>query len=264
MQLGKFAEYILPRPLFRSIARLYMRARLSGTTYYCPFCKGGFSEFYPAGFDYPVLKEQDVVGGGRREHVRCPQCSSSNRDRMMYLYLTDAGVAEKELSILHVAPEKKMEQYLKSLPKVKHVSVDIDPERGDMQMDIQSLRFPDATFDVVICNHVLEHVADDARAMREILRVLKPGGFAILQVPIARRLSRTYEDATITDPKDRERAYGQHDHVRLYARDYKDRLTAAGFIVDVVPYAEMIGTEKTKRYALDPREDLYVCRRPVG
>jgi ubiquinone/menaquinone biosynthesis C-methylase UbiE len=123
------------------------------------------------------------------------------------------------------------------------------------------MQYPDSTFDVVICCHVLEHIPDDKKAMSELFRVLRPGGWAVLQVPIGRAIDKTYEDASITDPKLREKAFGQHDHVRVYGMDYKERLGKAGFSVATYNCLELFGEDIVKRHALEPREDVYMCKK---
>lgn len=260
MKLGKVLQKYIPAKVFRKISSVYVRMKFSGASYACPLCGGSYKDFFPAGFDFPVLKELDIVGGGYREHVRCPGCNSSDRDRLFFLYLRDVlNVEIQKLHILHVAPEEKIQRYLKSLKNIEHESIDIGSKIADKKMDIQHIDYPDATFDVVLCNHVLEHIVDDQKAIRELYRVLKVGGIAILQVPISMKLEKTYEDFTIVSPKDRETFFGQDDHVRVYARDYKDRLIAGGFSVKVVPYAHEIGEDLAQKYSLNLREALYVC-----
>ena len=265
MKLGKFAEHVFPPSLFRWFSHAYMRVKLFGTTYYCPFCIGGFSKFYPAGFDFPVLKEKDIIGAGLRDNVRCPGCSSSNRERLVYFFLKNEGeISTKTLSVLHVAPEPRLQHYLKCLPNISHESVDIDSKYADKKMDLRSLQYPDAQFDVVICNHVLEHIPEDLLAMGEVFRVLKPGGFAVLQVPISTKLERTFEDFSVVDPKDRERVFGQSDHIRIYSGpDYEARLRKVGFTVEVLDYTGKLGEATMRRYALDSRERIYMAKRPT-
>lgn len=231
-----------------------------GTKYHCPICNRSYREFYSAGFDFPVLTELDVVGGGFREGVRCPGCNSGDRERLFFLYLqNELKVGTKNLRILHVAPEVAVQKFLKSCKNITHESVDLDSPRADKKMDVQSLTYDSDTFDIVICNHVLEHIIDDGRAMRELHRVLKKGGTAILQVPISLKLTETFEDPSVQSEHDRERVFGQSDHVRIYAGDYKDRLEKSGFSVLVIPYAQLLGDACTKKYALNPKENLYIC-----
>jgi SAM-dependent methyltransferase len=129
-----------------------------------------------------------------------------------------------------------------------------------VRMDVQDIPAADESFDAVICNHVLEHVPDDRRAMREIRRVLKPGGWAILGVPLQRQRDDSFEDPSITSPEERERAYGQFDHVRVYGRDYPDRLRECGFEVEMVPYADRLGADRARQYGLAAGATIPVCR----
>ncbi len=262
MSTGKVLKKILPEKIFKRLLGVYTQVKLHGDTYHCPICKRSYSAFYSAGFDFPVLKELDVVGGGFRKNVRCPGCNSGDRERLFFLYLKNVLKVDTErLSILHVAPEESVQLYLKSLTNISHESIDLGSERADKKMDIQSLQYPSDTFDVVICNHVLEHIIDDGLAMREMYRVLRKGGTAILQVPISLKLAETFEDPAVVSHEDRERVFGQSDHVRIYARDYKERLEKSGFSVQVVPYAKVLGNELSTKYALNAREDLYICRK---
>jgi SAM-dependent methyltransferase len=143
----------------------------------------------------------------------------------------------------------------------RYVSADLSSPDVMVRLDIVRSPFCDGSFDAIICNHVLEHVPDDRAAMRELLRLLKPGGWALLQVPIGLSLAETFEDPTITTPEAREAAFGQRDHVRIYANDYEQRLESAGFRVDVQSFAAELARVEAARYGLDTREKLYVCRK---
>lgn len=263
MSLGSIGERILPKSVFRTLSREYMKWKYRGTRLKCPMCEHSFEHFLPGGFNFPVLQELDVVGAGFREEVRCPHCDSNDRERLVYLFLrshtrlyTDGG------SILHVAPEKSLQLFLKKIPRINHISVDINSPQADQSMDIRKIVYPDGKFDVVICNHVLEHIPEDGVAMRELFRVLKPRGFAILQVPIANNLSKTVEDPSITDPRERERLFGQYDHVRIYSdKDYTRRLETAGFSVERIPATVIADASEIQNFSLNPREVLYFCRK---
>jgi SAM-dependent methyltransferase len=197
----------------------------------CPCCGGEFDRFLP-------------LGRVRRENARCPGCGSLERHRLACLFLQREGLSQRAgLSILHVAPEPALRRILSQLPRVRYVSIDREPREIGVVMDLTQLAFPADVFDLVMCSHVLEHVPEDRRAMREIRRVLKPGGRAILQVPLQFELATTLEDLSITDPATRERLYGQPDHVRLYGRDYLDRLAESGFMVHVDHLFEEVGEE---------------------
>jgi len=235
-----------------------------GSRLECPFCQGRFRRFRPAGFNYPVLKEKQVVGAPYHLDDVCPRCMSHARERLAYLYLkTRTSLFTKRLRVLHVAPEPNISRVLGQEPNLKYVTADLFEPKVMTRFDLMSLPFPDDTFDVVICNHVLEHVSDDRVAMAELHRVLKAEGWALLQVPIAMALDRTIEDPTATSPGDRIRVFGQDDHVRLYAaRDYVERLTASGFAVDVINYASELPEETVMKHALVREEQIFICTKP--
>jgi SAM-dependent methyltransferase len=146
---------------------------------------------------------------------------------------------------------------LTGVPTIDYVSGDLDSPLAMLRMDLTSMPFGAAAFDVVLCNHVLEHVLDDRAAMKELLRVLKPGGWAILQVPIKRE--RTLEDVTVSTPEERLKVFGQRDHVRIYGRDYGERLASAGFGVTVEHYTGEFDPASVNSYGLMPDEDIYLC-----
>lgn len=211
----------------------------------CPFCGWTGKEFLPNG----VIK---------RKNALCPQCGSLERHRLYYLYLKKVLPQDKNIKVLHFAPEEILTSLFKSYGNIDYLSVDLDANVAMQAEDITKLSFTDNSFDVIFCAHVLEHIVDDGKAMRELRRVLRPGGFAILQVPLKNELEKTYEDFTITDPLEREKAFEQVDHVRLYGRDYRDRLEAAGLIVQVDKFYETLEDEIKKKYGLK-KEDIYFC-----
>lgn len=212
----------------------------------CPFCGWSGEHFM-------------TYGVGQRPNAMCPKCGSMERHRLYYLYLKNKVSGLAGFKVLHFAPEKIIADIFKKYPGVDYLSVDINPFKAMKKEDITSLSFADDSFDLIFCSHVLEHIPDDAQAMRELHRVLKPGGTAILQVPIketfnGRDISQTYEDWSITEPGEREIAFGQNDHVRVYGRDFKDRLEKAGFKVEIVKFAEEMGSDNIRKYSLLPQE----------
>jgi SAM-dependent methyltransferase len=212
----------------------------------CPCCGSTFRKFLP-------------VGLAGRPNARCPKCGSLERERLLHLYLRErTSIFTDQIRMLHIAPEPALQKLLKSAPNVDYVSADLESPLAMIKMDITDIPYDDNTFDCIICLHVLEHVLDDHTAMRELARVLKPGGFAIVQVPIDVQRAETYEDPTIVIPKERERAFGQDDHVRIYGRDYAERLRAAGFIVQVDNYASAIGEARRQEFGLQ-EESIYRC-----
>lgn len=223
----------------------------------CPFCFEKSDELLPTGISSKLFFEKEIVGGGRR-NVLCPTCGSSDRDRLVYIYLFDIfGIfsLEKEIKILHIAPERLVYGMLARIDNVSYVCGDLFPENYQkiQKIDLQDMIFEEETFDLIICNHVLEHVKDDHRAMKEIFRVMKKGAKAILQVPISVVLDQTYEDKTIQSEHERESAYGQSDHMRLYGKDYPDRLRNAGFEVSKLRlYPEY------SRFGINPKEELII------
>jgi SAM-dependent methyltransferase len=234
-----------------------------GNRLLCPFCNGHFRRFRPAGFDYPVLKEKQVVGASYHLDDVCPRCFSNARERLAYLFLkAETNLLRDELTVLHVAPEPNIARVLKRQANLKYITADLFEPDVMARFDVLKLPFQDDTFDVVICNHVLEHVADDHVAMSEFYRAVKPGGWALLQVPIALALDQTIEDPTAQTDADRIRLFGQNDHVRLYnVADYVSRLTKAGFDVSVIDYARDLVVEVENKYALIPDEQVFLCKK---
>jgi SAM-dependent methyltransferase len=215
----------------------------------------------PIGLDIPVLNEKQVIGAGIRPGG-CYNCGSTDRDRLVYIYLKeklkifDGG---KDKSILHIAPENILSNKLLEFGFSNYVCGDLFAEGYKypdhvQNMNLLNLPFDENTFDLMICNHVLEHIPNDLEAMKEIHRVLKFGGQAILQVPISKNSEKTLEDFTITDPKEREHAFGQFDHVRIYGQDYVSRLTKSGFKVNRVNISQ-----EYENYGLNINEDLFIA-----
>lgn len=222
-----------------------------GNEVYCPYCKNTFSRFLPHAVS-------SVYEGFHREFAKCPLCGSIERYRLLYHYLenkTDFFI--KNSYVLEVGPSYQFQKMCLSLPNIKYTSIDLFSDLAEHKMDLMDLKFEDNSFDFIICYHVLEHVDDDIKAMNEIYRVLKHGGLAILQVPIA-DIPKTLEDRSLPF-KEREVLYRGSDHLRLYGQDYKDRLGSIGFKVKVDDYVKHLDEEVVKRYGLDVDEDLYVC-----
>ncbi len=199
----------------------------------------------------------------KRQNALAPLSMSLERHRLIWLYLKEkTNFFTAPQHFLHVAPEYCFLRKFKKLKNLNYVTGDLISPLADVKMDVLNIPFNNNEFDIAMCNHVFEHVDDDHKAMTEFFRVLKPGGWAVFQVPIDTTREKTYEDASITDPKEREKHFWQHDHVRLYGNDYGKRLAKAGFIVDENNYIKEIGHELAKRYALPIGEILYICRKP--
>jgi SAM-dependent methyltransferase len=202
-----------------------------------------------------------------RSDAMCPGCHAKERNRSFALFLRERHeMKHAVLRVLHVAPEPALAGRL-AAQHPEYVSIDIDPAAAMVQGDITALPFADESFDVVICSHVLEHVEEDAKAMRELRRVLATGGWAAIQCPVDYGRQKTFVDPALTTPEERLGAYGQVDHVRIYGADFPDRLRAAGFGVETVDMTARVGADQAGRYGLlRPRSTLrgdliYVCRR---
>ncbi len=210
-----------------------------GNNKQCTVCGRTFRKLLPYG---RIIK---------RKNALCPNCLSLERHRLMWLFLnTRTDFFTAELKVLHVAPEYCFIKRFKALDKLEYITGDIESPLADVKMDIRDIPFEDNTFDVAICNHTLEHVKEDLQSMKEFYRVLKPGGWAILNSPINEERDVTYEDFSITDPAEREKHFGQRDHVREYGLDYTDRLAAAGFSVNTQDIIKDLSPEEVERYAL--------------
>lgn len=194
-----------------------------------------------------------------RENALCPNCLSLERHRLMWLYLKEKTTFFKEqLHVLHIAPEACFIRRFEKQHGDRYITADIESPLAKVKMDIHAIPFPENTFDVVLCNHVLEHVRDDIQAMREIHRVLKPNGFAILQVPFFNPVGdHTFSDDTITDPREREKIFGQSDHVRKYGYDYPERIRAAGLHAVEDPFVNELTDDVRARHGLVKGEIIY-------
>lgn len=198
-----------------------------------------------------------------RENALCPNCLSLERHRLMWLYLQNkTDFFSRDIKMLHIAPEQCFLGRFKKMPNLDYTTGDLESPLADVKMDVHDIPFQENTFDVVFCNHVLEHVTDDHKSMTEILRVLKPGGWAMLQSPKDPALRVTKEDPSITDPWEREKEFGQKDHVRMYGDDYGDRIEKAGFEVIEDHTVDELGEAESSRYALPKKELLYVGVKP--
>lgn len=200
-----------------------------------------------------------------RENALCPNCLALERHRLIWLYLKEkTDFFTEDIKFLHIAPELCFIHRFERLPNLDYISADIESPLAKVKMDIHKIPFEENTFDAAMCNHVLEHVEDDIKAMGEICRVLKPDGWAILQVPfMGKNLTKTYEDPAVITPAEREKVFGQSDHVRIYGQDYADRLRSAGFEVFEDRYVMELSDAEVKKYALPPDEIIYFCKKPA-
>ena len=221
---------------------------LKGDRYTDPIDGKSYKKFLPYGY------------GEQRPNVLAPGTLSLERHRLLWLYLkykTDFFIANKK--VLHMAPEQCFLPIFKKMKNLDYTTADLYSPIVDVKADILDLPFEDNSFDVVFCNHVLEHIEDDVKAMRELYRVLKPKGIGIFQVPQDLSLDNTYEDFSITSEEERKKHFGQYDHVRIYGKDYFDRLRKVGFTVKEVDYSKTVSTGIVDKYRLTPGEILPVC-----
>lgn len=255
-RLVRFALNALPRPLLQRLAG--WAVPLLGLLYRgrgreCPLCGGRYRRFLPYGY---VAARADAL---------CPRCLALERHRLLWLYLTrETDFMQRPPRLLHIAPEVCLMRRLKPLYASRpgdYVTADLESPLADLHFDVERIPLPDASFDAVICNHLLEHVADERRALAELRRILRPGGWGILLVPADLSREATFEDDTVTDPAERTRLFGQYDHRRLYGRDYPERLREAGFEAEDIDYAAALTGPERRLYAL-PEDHIYLVRKP--
>lgn len=269
--MGSLKKYI-PRRSGQWLKRFYLTVRglyYAGNRYSCPVCGHSFRKMLPGGFDLPVIKEKHIIGAGRRDNDICPRCQSTDRDRLIYTFLKlKTDFFKQPYIVLHIAPEPSLYAVFRKAknlnyhPATKYAEGLYYSSKVETA-DLLDLHFEEATFDWVICNHVLEHIPNDRKAMLEIFRVLKPGGKAILQVPYSPLLKETFEDEHIKSETEREKYFGQFDHVRIYGRDYPDRLSKAGFIVHQIKQDESFAPRQLlEKYAVNPEEIIFLCEKP--
>ena len=224
---------------------------LQGNKYTCPIINKSYRKFLPYGRINP------------RPNALCPGSLSLERHRLLWLFLkAKTPFFENPIHFLHIAPEQCFMKPFERIHGDGFITADLESPLAKVKMDVHQIPFDENTFDAVMCNHVMEHVEDDIKAMREIYRVLKPGGWAIMQVPFFHPLDEaTFEDKSITDPREREKVYGQDDHVRLYGKDYPKRIRKAGFTVTEDTFANSLTDQEIVRYALPRDEIIYFCEK---
>ena len=253
MSIFKSILNTIPRPLLIKasyLVRPIIALALKGTKFTDPIDGKSFRKFLPYGY------------GQQRKNALSPSTLSLERHRLMWLFLkdeTDFFSSSKKLKTLHIAPEQCFLDIFRKQKNLEYITSDLESPIADVKADICDLPFHDNSFDVVFCNHVLEHIPDDTKAMKELFRVLKKGGFGIFQVPQDITRKTTFEDDSITDRKERAKIFGQYDHVRIYGLDYFDKLRSVGFKVDEIDYTKKIAPEKLARFCLMKGEILPVC-----
>ncbi len=253
--MRKFITFVvrkIPRPIlirfsfiFSKIVTLFYK----GNNHECPICENKFRKMLPYGNKGAINR-------------LCPSCLSLERHRLIWLYLKEkTAFFTENLKVLHIAPEQSFLKRFKALGNLDYTTGDLESPIVDVHFDIQNIPFEDNTFDVVMANHVLEHIPDEYKATSELYRILKPGGWAILQVPINPNFKETYEDKSITDPKEREKHFGQYDHLRYHGLDYASRLEKSGFTVDSNIFVKELGEELVEKYRLHINETIYIAKK---
>ncbi|MBR3794303.1 MAG: class I SAM-dependent methyltransferase [Alistipes sp.] len=256
-RLIRFILNAIPRPVLQRMAS--WAVPLLGLLYVgrgreCPVCGTKRRKFLPYGY---------VVA---RDNALCPNCLSLERHRLLWLWLQrESDLFAKRPRLLHVAPEVCLMRHLRRAYKVggnavDYVTADLESPLADLHFDIQLIPLADESFDVIFCNHIMEHVEDDLRAMRELYRVMRRGGWGVILSPVELDRATTFEDDSITDEAERTRIFGQYDHRRVYGRDYADRLREAGFEVEDLDYAATLAPDERTRFAL-PSDHLYIVRK---
>ena len=251
-RLIRWALNHIPRPVLQRMASWavpVMGLFYRGRGVVCPLCGAKYRKFLPYGYVRS------------RANALCPKCLSLERHRLLWLYLTrETDLLTAFPRTLHIAPEVCIMRHLKSHFKSRpgqYLTADLESPLADLHFDVQQIPLEDNSVDVVLCNHILEHVADDRKALRELHRILKPGGWGILLSPVDRDYEQTFEDDSIVDPDERTRIFGQYDHRRIYGQDYIDRLREAGFEAADIDYAASLPEAERLRYAL-PEDHIYM------
>lgn len=221
-----------------------------GSRYECPCCGGHSRKFLPYGVNL-------------RLNAQCPRCGSLERHRLLWIYLKDkTNFFTDRLKVLDIAPMEILQRKWKGLPNLDYISADISSSLAMQKIDITNIPLPDNQFDCIICYYVLQHIPNDQKAMRELFRVLKPGGWAILQSPLDINRSKTSEEENMVIPEERKRLVGEVEYVKVFGMDYKDRLESAGYIVRLDDYVKNIDGNKIKKYSLIENEIIYFCTKP--
>ena len=250
-QLFKRVLNLVPRPLLirlSYVARPFLTLSLRGSTYQDPIDGKTFKKFLPYGYE------------NQRENVLSPSTLSLERHRLLWLYLkSETDFFKAHRKVLHFAPEQAFYKRFRAMKNLDYTTTDLNSPLADVKADICDLPFEDDSYDVIFCNHVLEHIPNDTKAMQELYRILKPSGMAILQIPQDLQRAQTFEDNSITDRNERAAIFGQYDHVRIYGRDYFDKLRTIGFKVHEVDYTAQLDAAEVDKYRLAKGEILPVC-----
>lgn len=255
-KLYKYLLNTLPRPLLIRLSyifRLVAPTLYKGNNVHCPVCDKSFSKFLSYGSDV-----------AHRDNVLCPYDLTLERHRLMWLYLKNHSTffTQQDLSVLHMAPEQCFLDRFKAQKNLNYLTADLVSPIADLHFDLHQIPLEDNRFDVVFCNHVMEHVQGPIQCMSELFRVMKPGGWAIMQVPQDFSRDTTYEDPSIVSEADREKHYWQKDHVRLFGKDYPTYLEKVGFETHIFDFTAHYSTAEIERFRLMKSEVLYIFKKP--
>jgi len=252
-RLFKYFLNLFPRPFLIKVSywiRPFFALFYRGNRFTDPIDGKSFRTFLPYGYEQP------------RENVLSPSTLSLERHRLLWLYLrNETNFFMSNLRVLHFAPEQAFYGRFKKLPNLEYVTSDLNSPLATVKADICDLPFEENSFDVILCNHVLEHIPNDTKAMQELFRVLRPNGWGIFQIPQDLTRETTFEDDSIIDKKERTRIFGQYDHVRVYGKDYFDKLKSIGFEVEAVDYTSKLSREEVDKYRLAKGELIPVVRK---
>ena len=252
----RWALNAIPRPWLQRMAG--WAVPLLGVAYVgrgrvCPVCNARRRQFLPYGY---VTSRKDAL---------CPSCLSLERHRLLWLWLTrETTLFADRPTILHIAPEvnlmKRLKRHYKAVSE-RYITADLESPLANMHFDVQAIPMKEESIDVIICNHLLEHVESDRKALSELYRILRPGGWGVLLSPVDYEREQTFEDDSVTEPSERARLFGQYDHRRIYGRDYTKRLSKAGFIAEEIDYKAEFTEQQCEEYSLG-YDHLYIVRKP--
>lgn len=232
--------------MFRPLIKLYFM----GNRFTDPIDGSSYRKFLPYGYQKS------------RKNALCPGTLSLERHRLLWLYLErKTSFLDDSIKVLHVAPEQVFYKKFKSFSHWDYTTTDLFSPLADVKADLCNLPFESNTYDLILCNHVLEHIPDDEKAIKEIYRILKPRGTAILQVPLNENRNTTFEDNSIEDPKERARIFGQYDHVRIYGKDYYDRLKSVGFEATADDFINTLSEQEQEKFGLPKDERIPVVKK---
>ncbi|MGB5668158.1 MAG: class I SAM-dependent methyltransferase [Maribacter sp.] len=252
-RLFKIVLNAIPRPLLIKLSywvRPLMSFWLKGSTYTDPIDGKQFKSFLPYGYENP------------RDNVLSPSTLSLERHRLLWLFLkSNTNFFTANLKVLHFAPEQAFYKRFRKLENLDYTTTDLDSPLADVKADICNLPFDDNSYDVILCNHVLEHIHNDHKAMQELYRILKPGGWGVFQIPQDLKRTNTFEDDSITDKRERAKIFGQYDHVRIYGKDYFDKLRNVGFKVEEVDFTAKLSQDEINKYRLAKGEIIPLVRK---